>query len=410
MLSAGSGQPLKILLILEATLGGTARHVLDLADGLLARRHEVHLVYSSLRSDVQFRRGLEDLKVRFPWFRTCMIRMTREVRKSDFAAFLCMFQYVRRNGPFDVIHAHSTKAGLFGRLLLGAGNAAKIYTPHALMTMNPSLRGLRRWAVCRFESLMARLTRAVVVVSQDERRCAVQTGIEESKIVSIPNCVKRSPPELHVAMHQEKRRALGIPLGAVCVGFVGRFCEQKAPDRVLDVFASLKQRTSESVYLVMIGSGPLENSLKARAAALSLTQDVIWAGEQDGAAHMPAFDVLVNCSRYDGLSYSLLEALACGVPIVTTRVGGVEEIVESGRAGLVCNTWDVEEFSNLLALLVRNSSVRASLSKAALQASARFDFSVMIDAMCSLYAAARHVLPSPVPISSALPPEPYDLR
>src|SRR5580692_1042843 len=99
----------RVLLILEATLGGTGRHILDLARGLLERDNEVHLIYSDLRADVQFQRGLERLRTEWPEFRSERVRISRAVTVSDVAAFWRLFRYLRRHGPFDIIHGHSTK-------------------------------------------------------------------------------------------------------------------------------------------------------------------------------------------------------------------------------------------------------------------------------------------------------------
>src|SRR5579862_4945937 len=146
---------MKILLVLEAALGGSGRHVLDLADGLLALMHEVSLVYSSLRADQAFLRGISSLDTKWPGFRCKSIPITREVTFSDFSTYLSLSRYLRVNGPFDIIHSHSTKAGFLARLLVGTRGAKMIYTPHGLMTLDPDLVGFRRRAVSILESTLA---------------------------------------------------------------------------------------------------------------------------------------------------------------------------------------------------------------------------------------------------------------
>src|SRR5579872_207573 len=98
---------MKILLVLEAALGGSGRHVLDLADGLLARRHDVSLVYSPLRADYTFLRRIASLHITWPSFVFESIPITREVTFSDIASYMSLARYLRTSGPFDVIHAHS---------------------------------------------------------------------------------------------------------------------------------------------------------------------------------------------------------------------------------------------------------------------------------------------------------------
>jgi glycosyltransferase involved in cell wall biosynthesis len=375
----------RVLLILEATLGGTGRHILDLAKGLLERGNDVHLVYSTLRSDVQFQRGLERLRAARPEFQSVGMRITRGVTASDALVFWRLFKHLRRNGPFDIIHGHSTKAGFLARLVPGSGKAAKLYTPHALMTMDPGLRGARRWAVSTLESYLATRSTNVIVVSRDEWGCALDTGISERKLVLIENGVDLAAFERRAECSAEIRESLGVPPGTFCVGFIGRLTEQKKPERVLDAFAILKRKATLPVKLVVVGFGPMESALKARAAELGLDRDVIWAGPLDGAAYVAAFDVLAHASLYEAFAYVFLEALASGVPFVSTRVGVATELARDGGAGFVCEPWNTDRFADLLLRIAEDQTLRAGLSAAAKRAVAQFDLNRMLDRISDLY-------------------------
>lgn len=384
--------PRKILLVLEATLGGTGRHILDLSRGLLERKNEVHLVYSDLRADVQFREGLEKLRAEWPAFRVARMRITRGVTVTDAPVFLRLFRYLRRNGPFDIVHGHSTKAGFLVRLVPGTGGAALLYTPHALMTMDSGLRGIRRLAVSLLESFLATRSEKIIVVSRDEWKCALETGIPVSKLVRIENGVDLEVFAQRAVRRAEIRAALGVPGEAVCVGFIGRLTEQKKPARILDAFAIVKQASRLPVKLVMIGYGPLEGSLKAHAAGLGLDRDVIWAGPLDGAAYVAAFDVLAHASLFEAFAYVFLEALASGVPFVSTPVGAAVELAESGGAGFVCEPWSTERFAGLLRRVVEDQALRTSMSAAAQRAVAEFDLDRMLNRISDLY---EKVAPTP---------------
>jgi glycosyltransferase involved in cell wall biosynthesis len=380
--------PRKILLVLEATLGGTGRHILDLARGLLERDNEVHLIYSDLRADVQFQRGLERLRTEWPEFRSERVRISRAVTVSDVAAFWRLFRYLRRHGPFDIIHGHSTKAGFLARLTPGVRGAATIYTPHALLTMDPALRGVRRWAVSVLETFLAGLSNKIIVVSRDEWRCALETGIPERKLVLIENGVDLATLARRATKREEIRTSLGVPREAACVGFIGRLTEQKKPARVLEAFAIVARKAALPVKLALIGYGPFELALKARAAELGLERDVIWAGPLDGAAYVAGFDVLALSSLYEGFSYVFLEALASGVPFVSTRVSMAEELAQGGGAGFVCEPWEPAQFAELVLRILEDPSLHASLSEAARKVAARFDVGTMIDKTCHVYDAA----------------------
>lgn len=376
---------MKVLLILEAALGGSGRHILDLAEGLMARGEKVHLVYSPLRADYGFATGLASLRRARLEFRCHPIPITRELGISDFRSYLQLTGYVRRHGPFDVIHGHSTKAGFLARLLLRRRGARLIYTPHGLMTLDPALTGLPRRAVCALESTLARVCDAVVAVSANERRCAVKTGIEADKLVVIPNGLAQAHDTPQTQRRQDIRNSLGVSPDTVCIGWIGRLVAYKEPDRVLESFAILRQHTTHPVRLVMIGWGPLEAVVRRRATELRISNDVLLLGQVDGAAHALAFDILAHASRFEAFGYVFLEALSAGVPIVTTCVGGTDELVSDGITGYICNPWDAKAFATYLQRLAENPHLRATMALAARERAAHFGVAKMVDSIQELY-------------------------
>ena len=179
-LAPGKGLPMKVLLVLEATLGGAGRHVLDLAGGLLEKGdRRFRLIYSTLRADGQFLAKLALLRAIQPSFHCHSIPITREVAFSDISSYLELSRYVRDHDPFDVIHAHlfDQVAGFFDPITAESGPRQRIvYTPHGLMTLNPELTGIRRRAVCVLEAMLAHRNDVAIAVSDAEHRCAVETG------------------------------------------------------------------------------------------------------------------------------------------------------------------------------------------------------------------------------------------
>lgn len=379
---------MKILLVLEAALGGSGRHVLDLADGLLTRGHEVNLVYSPLRADHAFLRRIASLRVTWPDFLCKSIPITREVTLSDIPSYLSLSRYLRANGPFEVIHAHSTKAGFLARLLVRTQGAKMIYTPHGLMTLDPSLTGLRRRAVCVLESTLALRSDTVICVSSGEHLCAMKTGIHPAKLITVPNGIQQSAAGMWARQREEVRASLGVTADTVLIGYVGRFCVQKKPERVIDAFALLKQRTASPSRLLMIGWGPLEAQLRRQAAELAVENDVLFPGQVEGPAYIPALDVLAHASSFEAFGYAFIEALSAGVPIVTTRVGGTDELISNGVTGYVCDPWDPIAFAEYLKLLVEDPHRRSAMSAMARERAAQYSVDKMVDSVAELY---RHL-------------------
>ncbi|HEV2199833.1 MAG TPA: glycosyltransferase family 4 protein [Bryobacteraceae bacterium] len=371
---------MKILLVIEATLGGCGRHVLDLAEALLARRNEVHLVYSPVRMDRAFAARVTSLSASRPELHHHSIPIARELAFSDLRSYLELARYVYRNGPFDVIHAHSTKAGFLTRLVTNRRGAPVVYTPHGLMTLNPRLQGLRRRAVCVLESALSRLCSAVIVVSEAERRCALATGIPARKLVTIPNGVDPSG-----GPREAIRAEWGLSRETICIGWVGRLVEYKGPSRILDAFALMKRRTTVPVRLIVIGWGPLENSLRQQAAQLHISDHVTFAGEVDGPPHIAAMDVLAHTSSFEAFAYVFLEAFSAGVPVVATRVGGAEDLVEDGVTGYICDPWDRGVFARLLQRVVEDPELRSSMGASARERAVQFTVNAMVNSTSEVY-------------------------
>src|SRR5579862_7837079 len=117
---------MRVLFVVESSLAGTGRHVLDLSEGLLRRGCEVHLLYATRRADRLFLDRLGAL----PGLRSAVVPMRTGIHPSDLPAVLAVRRYAREFGPFDVIHGHSSKGGAMARLAaLGSGTPA-IYTIH----------------------------------------------------------------------------------------------------------------------------------------------------------------------------------------------------------------------------------------------------------------------------------------
>jgi glycosyltransferase involved in cell wall biosynthesis len=378
---------LKILLLLEATLGGTGRHILDLASGLLALDHEVHLVYSTLRADRAFVQGLAALRHE-PRFRSHEIFIRRELGLSDIRAYFALLKYVRRHQPFDILHAHSTKAGFLLRLLISRRRASVVYTPHGLMTLNSDLKHFSRWAVCLLESALARVSDSIISVSGAERQCAIETGIPERKLIVIHNGL--SPTHVPAMGHRDAMRAqLGLATDTVCIASVGLLVPNKEPGRLLDAFANLASKTSRPLSLLVIGWGPLQDKLRDQAAALGIGNSVRFLGQVSGIEYLPAVDILAHTSRYEGFGYVFLEALSAGIPIITTRVGGADELLEPGITGYICDPWDVEVFSTHLRRLVEDPEQRAAGASRARAKAEEASANAMVGATAALYHGLR---------------------
>ncbi|RKH27907.1 glycosyltransferase family 1 protein [Corallococcus praedator] len=211
-----------------------------------------------------------------------------------------------------------------------------------------------------------------------------------SRVVTIENGVP-----LTVATGAEARRdareRLGLAQDATVVGYLGRLSEEKGPDLLVDAFLGhFAQETN--THLVMIGPGPMEASLRERAAASPLAGRVHFTGALlDASKLLPAFDVYVQPSRREGRSLSLLEAMAVGLPTVSHTVPAIREVHRDGQTALLVPTGDVKALADAVKRLTHDPELRARLGSAAKLESQRYSLANMVDAYAKLYrGAAAH--------------------
>lgn len=326
---------LRIALVAEALDTGLAQLVYLLAGGLDRRGHDVHLLHSRDRTDPEFLHRLRDQS----GVRCRAIDMVRSVHRTDFTACLTIRRYLKDQGPFDIVHGHSSKGGALARLAGIGLPGARIYTPHAFYTLSPDLAPATRFAFRSIERALAQLCATVICSSALERRHAELLGIAAKRLAIVPNAIE--PPIIAPAARD--RFGFG-PGDFFIVGFVGRLEHQKAPDILLKAAAQAAKKNS-ALRLVMIGDGHLEGSLKALSASLGMGDRVAWLGRQPSVHYLASFDMLAMPSRYEGFSLMPLEAMYASLPIVCTPVGGIAEAVLDGVTGLIVPIDDTEALS-----------------------------------------------------------------
>lgn len=360
-------------LVLEPSGGGSGRHVLDLARGLEKRGHRVTIFWSPLRAESSFVEALHDLR----GVTDVQVMMLRSVGFHDVAGISALRSAIERYGPFDVLHGHSSKAGALVRLLPKRIPGLRVYTPHAIRTMDPQVSARGRFAYKTLETWLARGGAPIIAVSEAERRHCISLGIAADQIHLVPNGADPSFP----LSSEEARRDMQLPDDAIAVGFIGRMVEQKDPLRFVEVIRRAHAREPR-VRGVMMGDGPLFDAVKASAVDVPITL----MGWCNATSLCPGLDMLCVTSRYEALAYSFLEALHAGVPIVSTRVGGVEETVREGRSGRVLpRDASPIDVADAVALLASDDDERSRLAAGALELARTLTIDTMVDATASIF-------------------------
>lgn len=230
----------------------------------------------------------------------------------------------RRLRP-DVVHTHGYRPDV-----VDAGVARELGIP-TVTTAHGFTGG--PWRNRFYEYLQRRAFRrfdAVVAVSRPLGDRLAAAGVPRERLHVVPNAYRRLTPPLD---RQAARRELGIPLDDFVVGWVGRLSQEKGPDVLLDALPMLGD-----VRLAMsfVGAGVQREWLEARAAHRGVADRIRWHGVVPDADRLfPAFDLCVMSSRTEGTPVVLFEAMAAGVPVVTTAVGGIPDVVSADEAVLV---------------------------------------------------------------------------
>ncbi len=306
----------------------------------------------------------------------------------DPAHYKRLFGQLRRLRP-ALVHTRNIgtiEAGVIARL---AGVRNVIHGEHGfdvadLHGDNPRYRRLRR-------ACSPLINRFVCVSRQIADWLRTQVGIGPHKLVQIYNgvdCDKFNPGNRDEA--RARLREAGVRSDFV-VGLVGRLEAVKNPSAALTAFAARCGQDPafrDSSALVLVGGGSLEKELHAAVSRSGLGDRVHLLGRREDVDMLLAgFDVFVLPSRNEGISNTILEAMACGVPVLASRVGGNPELVEEGRTGYLYDCDDVDALAHLMAMYHRDLAARRQHAAAArVRANDRFSIGEMVGQYESLYA------------------------
>nr|WP_037607253.1 glycosyltransferase [Streptacidiphilus rugosus] len=222
----------------------------------------------------------------------------------------------------DLVHLHSSKAGLAGRLAI-RGRIATVFQPHAWSfeaVGGPSARMIERW-----ERWATRWSDRLVCVSAAERARGQAAGLG-GRWALVPNGVDLDRFDPARLLPRPKARAsLGLSQHAPLAVCVGRLCRQKGQDLLLRAWGEVLAELPHA-RLALVGDGPDRGALEEQAAALPVPESVVFAGRvDDPRPWYAAGDLMVLPSRWEGMALSPLEAMACGRPVVLTDVAGARE-------------------------------------------------------------------------------------
>jgi glycosyltransferase involved in cell wall biosynthesis len=358
----------RVLLVTQPIDGGVFRHVSDLATGLPALGFEVALAAPPLQTPPP-----TDPIVELPLVRAPSPR-------HDAHAVAALTRAVRELRP-ALVHAHSSKAGAVARIARTLSPSTPVlYTPHGYAHAGYFESPAQRRAYAAAERVLTPLTSRIVCVCEAERRLAAGLGAGDRARV-VYNGIDR-PPDTPVHPEVAALRAAGHPVLAT----VTLLRPGKGIETLLDALPAVLA-AHPAARLVVAGAGVDRDALEARAHGLGVREAVRFLGfTESSATVLRGADVFVSASWAESFPYVILEAMALGVPLVATRVGGVDEAVRDGASGLLVPPRDPAALGHALsALLSDRPRADAMGAHAAAEAHARFTREQMLAGLSTVY-------------------------
>ena len=278
---------------------------------------------------------------------------------GDIKAFITLVKEIRTFKP-HVIHTHTAKAGFLGRIasIVSMQSSIRVHTFHGHL-LNGYFGSFKRSLVVIAEKFLALFTQQLLAVGDKVRQDLLNAGIGTKDKFGL------MPPGLAIGVlpdRQDSRNALKLPANSLQCAFIGRVTQIKRPDRFLDVVSEIKKRGVNLDFFIA-GDGELLDMCGERIKQEDLPVTILgW--QSDIERVLSSADMVVLTSDNEGTPLSLIQAGMAGLPVVTTNVGSVPEVVLDGVTGIVTGL-DVQQIADGLEKLVNDKVLRTKLGAAA---------------------------------------------
>ncbi len=318
---------------------------------------------------------------------TILPSLVREVNpRRDLHALFALARLMRRR-RYAVVHTHSSKAGVLGRLAARlAGVPLVVHTVHG-WSFHERMSPAKRTFYVLLERLAAAVGDAMIVVAQPDIEKGLRHHIgRREQFHLIRSAIPLDEFAPHTVDRAAVRRELGLPLDAPVLGNVGRFSPQKNPLDWVRV-AELVARELPTARFLLVGDGPLRLQVEQAVRQARLTERTILTGlRRDVPRMMAAMDVFLLTSLWEGLPRVIPQAMAMGVPVIANRADGTTEAIRHGETGYLCQPGELRPMADFCLTLLRNPELRRAMgARGQTFARQEFDVRQMVAQIAALY-------------------------
>ena len=351
--------PIKVLHLIEhLEVGGAERSVVNIVQSLDKNRfYSIVCLYRNMGS---FADELREARHTVIFLRKNILTLhTPRLFKLPFlllesAIFIFRLARLIRKNEIDIIHSHMFSANLWGRLAALIGGR-----PGILTTEHTTSDWQRSTKETVFNRLLAPLSNRVVVVSKTvAETVAKDQRIDSNKLVIIVNGVKLEDKNGH-----KREKSKGLPGTTPRIAIIAYLVPVKRHDLLFQALQICIKRIPQ-ISCCVIGDGPERNRLEQMVKDMNLTHKVFFLGERyDVKSLIPKLNLVVSTSDNEGLPMNLLEAMAAGIPVVATDVGGSSDLIETGKTGILVKAGDVQEMANGICNVLNNPELANEMGK-----------------------------------------------
>lgn len=367
---------MRVLHVIKVTgIAGAENHLLTLLPGLREQGFDARLLML-IEPDKPMVDYVMAAESRGIPVQTVVIR-----RDLDFRVFSRLRSLMRQAAP-RIVHTHLQHADLYGI------TAAKLARVPVVITSRHNENDFRRRPHLRLlNRQLWRMATGGIAISESVRRFAIRVeGAADYKVHTVHYGLVFDPQRIaqRPAQRDEKRREIGLQPDAVVIGMACRLVEQKGVSYALRAFRQIAERFP-AAQMVIAGDGPLRSRLETEAHPVR--ERVHFLGWRDDVAQlMPAFDVFLMPSLWEGFGLAALEAMAQRVPVIASAVSSLPEIVISGETGLLVPARDVHALADALATLLDDRALRQHMGLLAEdRAETHFSAARMIEQTAKVY-------------------------
>lgn len=304
------------------------------------------------------------------------------LRRENFEAYKRLKQIIQKE-DYSLIHTHTPVASALVRLACRYNKNIKVvYTAHGFHFFNGA--PIRNWLLYYpVEILLSRYTDVIITINKEDYKRA-QKFAKSSRVEYLPSVGIDTNKFKNILIDRSlKRKEIGVPEDAFVILSVGELNENKNHETVIKAISLLK---NPNVYYVICGKGALEDYLRSLASDLGIEKQIKLLGfRKDIGEICKASDVFAFPSKREGLGMAALEAMACGLPIVTSNVHGITDYSVNNVTGYSCDPLDIEGFSEAFNILLKNKSIRNQMGQINSESVKEYDLSNTLLILKKLY-------------------------